>query len=152
MAFVASPLSTQHSGKSKDLLARNQDYMYECGDMSIHGLLFQWASIIKKIQLSLLVWYKADLLIISLKINLFSPWYSCKIAELALNYNHSLTYATCKSIYVNISYTYKNQIKTNNKKSLKNHNPLSEEGQTIQWPKEKGQKKKPGSTKHYTET
>ena len=40
---------------------------------------------------------------------------------------------------------------TNYKKSLKNQNPLSE-GQTIQWAKEKGQKKKPGSTKHYTET
>jgi len=26
-----------------------------------------------------------------LKINLFSPWYSWKIAELALNNNHSLT-------------------------------------------------------------
>jgi hypothetical protein len=29
-----------------------------------------------------------------LKINLFSPWYSWKIAELALNNNHSLTYST----------------------------------------------------------
>jgi hypothetical protein len=35
---------------------------------------------------------KADLIIISLKINLFSPWYSWKIAELALNNNHSLTH------------------------------------------------------------
>ena len=41
--------------------------------------------------LPLLVYYKADLFIISLKINLFSPWYSWKIAELALNNNHSLT-------------------------------------------------------------
>ena len=39
----------------------------------------------------MLVLYKADLIIISLKINLFSPWYSWKIAELALNNNHSLT-------------------------------------------------------------
>ena len=30
------------------------------------------------------------LIIISLKINLFSPWYSWKIAKLALNNNHSL--------------------------------------------------------------
>ena len=29
------------------------------------------------------------LIIISLKINLFSPWYSWKVAELALNNNHS---------------------------------------------------------------
>jgi hypothetical protein len=57
--------------------------------MSISGLLFQWTSTIK-IQLSMLVKYKADL-IISLKINLFSLWYSWKIAELVLNNNHSLT-------------------------------------------------------------
>jgi hypothetical protein len=41
--------------------------------LCLFGLLFQWASTIK-IQLSLLV-YKAEL-IISLKINLFSPWHS----------------------------------------------------------------------------
>jgi hypothetical protein len=57
--------------------------------MSIHGLLFQWASTIK-IQISVLVCYKADLIIISLKINLSSLWYSWKIAELMLNNNHSL--------------------------------------------------------------
>jgi hypothetical protein len=28
-------------------LARNQDNVSEWGDMSMHGLLFQWASIIK---------------------------------------------------------------------------------------------------------
>ena len=50
---------------------------------------FQWDSTIK-IQLGVLIKYKADLIIISLKINLFSPWYSWKIAELALNNNHSL--------------------------------------------------------------
>ena len=31
---------------------------------------------------------QVDLIIISLKITLFSPWYSWKIAELALNLNH----------------------------------------------------------------
>jgi hypothetical protein len=30
---------------SKDVLARNQDNVSELGDMSIRGLLFQWASI-----------------------------------------------------------------------------------------------------------
>jgi len=34
------------------------------------------------------------LIVISLKINLFSPWYSWKIAELALNNHHSLTIKT----------------------------------------------------------
>jgi hypothetical protein len=32
-----------------------------------------------------------DLIIISLKINLFSPWYRWNIAELTLNNDHSLT-------------------------------------------------------------
>ena len=40
--------------KSKDWLARNQDNVSECGDMSISGRLFQRASTIK-IQLSMLV-------------------------------------------------------------------------------------------------
>jgi len=39
----------------------------------------------------LLVEATGDLIIISLKINLFSPWYSWKIAELALSNNQSLT-------------------------------------------------------------
>ena len=64
--------------KSKDWLARNQNKVSQFDDMSIHGLLFQWASTIK-IQLSVLVWYKTDLIIISLKINLFLAWYSWKI-------------------------------------------------------------------------
>jgi hypothetical protein len=40
--------------KSKDWLARDQDDVSECGDMSLRRLLFQCASTIK-IQLSLLV-------------------------------------------------------------------------------------------------
>ena len=40
--------------KNKDCLIRNQDNVSEWGDMSIRGLLFQWASTIK-IQLSVFV-------------------------------------------------------------------------------------------------
>jgi hypothetical protein len=40
--------------RSKDWFARNGDNVSEWGDMSIRGLLFQWASTIK-IQLSVLV-------------------------------------------------------------------------------------------------
>jgi hypothetical protein len=72
--------------KSKNWLARNQNNVSEWSDMSIRGLLFQWAI---KIQLSMLVQNKVDLIIISLRIKLFSPWYGWKIAELALNNNHS---------------------------------------------------------------
>jgi hypothetical protein len=54
------------------------------------GLLFQLASTIK-IQLSVLVSYKADIIIISTKCNLFLPWYCCKIDQLPLNNIHSLT-------------------------------------------------------------
>jgi hypothetical protein len=35
---------------------------------------------------------KTDLILISLKINLFSSWYNWKIAELTINNNHSLTH------------------------------------------------------------
>jgi hypothetical protein len=62
-------------------LARNQNNVSEWGNMSIRELLLQWASTIK-IQLRVLVYYRADLIIISLKINLFSPWYSWKIVNL----------------------------------------------------------------------
>ena len=70
--------SAKHAAlrKNKDWLAQNQDNVAEGGDMSIHGLLLQWANTIK-IQLSVLVLFKADIvIIILLKINLFSPWYS----------------------------------------------------------------------------
>jgi hypothetical protein len=69
--------------KNKDWMARNQDNVSEWSDMSTREL-FQWASSIK-IQLSVLVWNKADFIIISLKINLFTPWYSWTIT-------HSLTH------------------------------------------------------------
>ena len=75
--------------KSKDWLTRNQDNVSEWGDMSIRRLLFQWASTIK-MQLSVLVWCKADLTIIPLKFNFFSSWYSWKIPEVALSNNHPL--------------------------------------------------------------
>jgi hypothetical protein len=76
--------------KSKDWLALNQANVSEWGNMSIRVLLFQWPRTIK-IQLSVLVYCKADLIIIiSVKSNLFSSWYSWKIAELGLHYR-SLT-------------------------------------------------------------
>jgi hypothetical protein len=59
--------------------------------MSIRGLLFQWASTIQ-IQLSVLGWYKADFIIISLNINMLSRCHNiAEKAELELNNNHSLT-------------------------------------------------------------
>ena len=87
-------LSAKHAAltwKSKKAGWLGIRIMCEWSDMSTRGLLFQWASTIK-IQLSVLVYYKVDLIIISLKINLFSPWYSWKIGELTLNKNHSLTF------------------------------------------------------------
>jgi hypothetical protein len=60
--------------------------------MSTRGPLYQWASTIK-IQLSMLVENKEELIIISLQINLFSPWYRWKIAELVLSTNNSLTHS-----------------------------------------------------------
>ena len=83
--------------KNRDWLTQNQNNVSEWIDMSTYGLLFHWASTIK-IQLSLLVWYKANLIIISLKTNLFLLWHSWKILELALNNNHSLTVTKSTSL------------------------------------------------------
>ena len=58
---------TKHAAlrrKSKDWLARNQDNVSEWGDMSMRGFLLQWDSTIL-IQLNVLVWYKADLIIMN---------------------------------------------------------------------------------------
>ena len=86
--------------RNKDWLARNQDKASKWGDMAIRGLLYQWASTIKKNPTKRVGPAQRGLIIISLKINLFSPWYSWTIAELALNSNHSLTlfreYLHCK--------------------------------------------------------
>ena len=71
-------------------MARNQDNVTGWGDMPIRRPLFHVACTIK-IQLSVLVSLKADLIPISLKINLFWSWYRWTIAELALKNNHSLT-------------------------------------------------------------
>jgi len=43
--------------------------------------------------------YKADLILISLTINLFSPWYSWNIADLVLNNNPSLIPTTNVNIH-----------------------------------------------------
>ena len=93
--------STMHAAlrrKSKDWFARNQDNVFEWGDMSIHG------AITIKIQLSVLVYYKADLVIISLKINLFSSWYSRKIAELPLNNNPKLPFVDVDLFSIFVSF------------------------------------------------
>jgi hypothetical protein len=46
-----------------------------------------------------------DLIIISLKINYFSPWYSWKITKLALNNNHSLTVLYSRNKSISIYFT-----------------------------------------------
>ena len=85
--------------KSKDWLARNQDNVSGCADISTRGLLFQWASIIKNTT-------KRVGLVQSgpyhyfIEINLFSPWYSWTIVELALSNNHSLT----QSVHLHIRF------------------------------------------------
>ena len=64
------------SRKSKNRLARNQDNVSAWGDMSIHDYCCFNELALQKIYLSVLLQYKADFIIISLKINLFWPWYS----------------------------------------------------------------------------
>jgi hypothetical protein len=53
-----------------------------------------------KIQISVLVLYEADLIINSLKISLFSAWYSWNKAELALNNNHMHSPTHSLTIYL----------------------------------------------------
>jgi len=88
--------------KSNDWLARNQDNVSEWGNMSTRGLLSHWASTIK-IQLEVLVKCKADLIIISLKINLFLLWYSWKNCCVGVK-QQPLTHSVCRyctrSIYI----------------------------------------------------
>jgi hypothetical protein len=57
--------------KNKDWLARNQDNVFEWCHLSIRGVLF--IELALRIQLGVLVYYKANLIMISLNINLFSP-------------------------------------------------------------------------------
>jgi hypothetical protein len=67
-------ISAKHAAlrrKSKDWLARKQNDVSEWSDMSTRGLLFQCAST-KQIELGVLVQNKVNLIIISLKINVFS--------------------------------------------------------------------------------
>ena len=76
--------------KGKGWLAGNQNNVSEWSDMFTRELLFQWASTLK-VQLSVLVYNKTDIIIISLNINLFLPWYRWKTTELALSNNYALT-------------------------------------------------------------
>ena len=83
--------------KSKDCVAQNQDNVSKGCHMSTCGLLFQWSCTIK-IQLSVFESSAKLIFIVSLKCNLFSPWYRWKIVHLDLNNNHSHT-LTKNNIY-----------------------------------------------------
>ena len=73
----------------KDCVAWNRDNVSEWSEMSTHRLLFQWPSTIKNPTKHVgQVQSKHHYHLI--ECNLFSPWYSWKIAHLALNNNHSL--------------------------------------------------------------
>jgi hypothetical protein len=74
------------SSKSKDW---NQDNVFKWSDMSNRGLLFQWASTIAN-KLSVLVLYKANIIVISLNYNLCLRWFSRKLLILAMKNNHPL--------------------------------------------------------------
>jgi hypothetical protein len=77
---------TALSRKSKDWLARNQDNVSKWGDMSIHGLLFQYKNPTNRVVL-----VQSGPHHHLIENNLFSPCI-CKIAELALSNNQSLTH------------------------------------------------------------
>ena len=73
----------------------------------------EWSNTVTT-KLNVLVQYKADLIIISSKTKLFSPWYSWNIAELEWNNNHWQTerYFVCKMCEkVSIFYLEKQDVK-----------------------------------------
>ena len=89
---------------SKDWLPRNQNNVSGWSDMSTRWLLFQWASTIE-IQLSVLVLEQSRHHHHFIENNLFSPWYSWKIAYLELNNNHSLTWWNPSSNVGRVAHT-----------------------------------------------
>ena len=79
--------------KSKDWLSRNQNNVSEWSDMFTHRLLFQWASTIQ-IQLSVFVYNKADLIIISY---ITSPFF---LYQILTDINHF----QCRTFYTKVYY------------------------------------------------
>jgi hypothetical protein len=88
--------------RSKDWLSRNQDNMSEWGDMSICGLLFQWASTIQ-IQLSkiVLVMIIADIHFKQQSINQWRPTFT----------EHHVDYWTTHCVSTNMLHLNRNCLK-----------------------------------------
>ena len=102
-------LSTKYAAlrsKSKDWLLWNMDNVSEWSNISTCRLLFQWASTIK-VQLSLLIKYKMDIIIILLKYGSFLPWYCLKFAA-----THSLNGENCSYLKVStrLPLTYRSAV------------------------------------------
>jgi hypothetical protein len=94
--------------KNKDWLG-NGDNESKWSDLSTRRLLFHWASTIK-FQLSMLVYCKADFIIISSKSNLFWTWYNWIIVHLVLNNNitHLIFYHFYKKTWQLYNEFFKN--------------------------------------------
>ena len=87
--FFAKPAAIRR--KSNDWLARNQNNMSEWNNISTRGLLFEWTS---TIQINQACWSRTKPTSSPSHWKLTcSPWYSWKIAELALCNNHSFTHS-----------------------------------------------------------
>ena len=98
--------------KNKFRMALNQDNVSAWNDMPTREMLFQWEGSIK-IQLSVLVWYKADIIIVSLNVACSRPDIPDKIAHLALNNNYILIHNwrivwQWEIILLPIVYNYRN--------------------------------------------
>ena len=89
--------------KSKDCFTRDHNNVSEWSDMSTLEPLYEWPSTIK-IQLSMLVWYKTDI-IIFISLNITSSWYNWSIAHLTLN-THSLIHSLTHSLTHNLTGDY----------------------------------------------
>ena len=86
-------------GKSKDGFGWSRDNVSRGAKCLPVDCCFSELTLLKS-NSSVLVLYKADTIIFSSKSNLFSPWYSWKVAHLVLNDTHftiNTFYVNCKS-------------------------------------------------------
>ena len=98
--------------RNKDWMFPSQDNVSEWSNMSICLLLLQWAKIIK-IQISLLVLYKVDIIIISWKTPLYSSWKFLTewirpwLSVWRFNITHYVVASTCSiTTFIHVSEFY----------------------------------------------
>ena len=86
----------------------------------------------RKLKKSVMIQYKVDIIIFSLKCSLFSSWYGWKIALLALNNNHLLIQSLQRCI-IRIHKSMDRNCNLTKRKKLINNGPLKTTQKTKDW-------------------